>query len=188
MEYISYQGQHTFLALTEKFTTGTPHYIEFAHKQPAIVDSIVLKKIQTIIPKALDSLKIEYGASHSEIKIDKSGNIKIIEIGSRMGGDCIGSDLVPLSAGYDFMRMVIDIAVGHKPDFTCTKHYSTAFIRFIFTKNDIETIKKIKNNAKCIVIREAILLSEFQSNITDSSSRYGYCIFASDDNDTYLEL
>ena len=44
VEYISYQGQHTFLALTEKFTTGTPHYIEFAHKQPAIVDSIVLKK------------------------------------------------------------------------------------------------------------------------------------------------
>lgn len=182
VEYISYQGKHTFLALTKKFTTGAPHYIEYAHKQPAVVDNIVLKQIKTIIPKALDSLKIEYGASHSEIKIDKSGNIKIIEIGSRMGGDCIGSDLVPLSTGYDFMKMVIDIAVGYQPDFIHTKHYVNSFIRFIFTKNDIDIIKKFKSNTDYIMIREVILLSEFQSNVTDSSDRYGYCIFASDGN------
>ena len=180
VEYISYQRKHTFLALTEKFTTGTPHYIEYAHKQPAVVDNIVLKQIKTIIPKALDSLKIEYGASHSEIKIDKSGNLKIIEIGSRMGGDCIGSDLVPLSTGYDFMKMVIDIAVGYQPDFIRSKHYANSFIRFIFTKNDIDIIKKLKINTDYIMIREVILLSKFPSNVTDSSNRYGYCIFASD--------
>lgn len=60
----------------------------------------------------MDSLKIVNGASHSEIKIDQDGNIKLIEIGGRMGGDCIGSDLVQLSTGVDFVKAVIDVALG----------------------------------------------------------------------------
>lgn len=51
-------------------------------------------------------------ASHSELKIDQNGNIKLIEIGGRMGGDCIGSDLVQLSTGVDFVKAVINVALG----------------------------------------------------------------------------
>ena len=29
-----------------------------------------------------------------------------------MGGDCIGSHLVPLSTGYDFTKMVVEAAAG----------------------------------------------------------------------------
>lgn len=36
-------------------------------------------------------------AAHSEFKITPNGDVKIIEIGARMGGDCIGSDLVQIS-------------------------------------------------------------------------------------------
>lgn len=179
VEFISYKGQHTFLALTEKFTTGAPHYIEFAHKQPAIVDTQVFEDIKKVVMKALDTLKIEYGASHSEVKVDKNGTIKIIEIGSRMGGDCIGSDLVFLSTGYDFTKMVIDVAVGRKPDFIVVEHYSNAFVRFIFTPRDIEEIKKIKNDAEYIIIREVTLLNKVPNTVIDSSTRYGYCIFVS---------
>lgn len=179
VEYISYQGQHTFLALTEKITTGVPHYVEVAHKQPADISNQKLDNIKRIISKALDTLNIQYGASHSEIKIDKHENIKIIEIASRMGGDCIGSDLVPLSTGYDYMKMVIDIAVGKAPAFCPAKYYANAFIRFIFNKTDINTIQKIKSNTNCVVIRETILLDHIRNNVIDSSTRYGYCIFVS---------
>ncbi len=33
-----------------------------------------------------------------------------------MGGDCIGSDLVPLSTGVDFVKSVIRVARGTQPD------------------------------------------------------------------------
>lgn len=68
--------------------------------------------------RALDALEIRNGAGHSELRIDKAGNIRIIEIGSRMGGDCIGSDLVPLSTGQDFVAMAVDTAAGKPPVFT----------------------------------------------------------------------
>ena len=35
-----------------------------------------------------------------------------MEIGGRMGGDFIGSDLVRLSTGYDFLQGVIEVALG----------------------------------------------------------------------------
>lgn len=35
METISFSGQHHCLAITKKYTTGTPHFIETGHLQPA---------------------------------------------------------------------------------------------------------------------------------------------------------
>ncbi len=46
------------------------------------------------------------------MKIDEDGNIRVIEIGARMGGDFIVSNLVQLSTGYDFVKGVIDVALG----------------------------------------------------------------------------
>lgn len=86
VEYISYKGKHTFLALTQKYTTGAPHFIETAHLEPAVVSKDILDRIKSIVERALDSLAIQNGASHSELKVDSKGNIKIIEIGGRMGG------------------------------------------------------------------------------------------------------
>lgn len=65
----------------------------------------------------MDSLEIKNGASHAEIKVKDDGTINIIEIGARMGGDCIGSELVRYSTGYDFVKMVIQVACGNQPDF-----------------------------------------------------------------------
>lgn len=176
VEYISYQGKHTFLALTEKFTTGA-QYIEFAHKEPGIVDKIFLKKIQNIISNALDSLQIKYGASHSEIKVNSSNDIKIIEIGSRAGGACIGSDLVQLSTGYDFMKMVIDISCGKAPDFSIFPHYKHAFIRFVVCKEDLDRINRYKQKYPNSLIRESTILDEFPKDIIDNTGRYAYAIF-----------
>lgn len=36
---------------------------------------------------------------------------KQMEVGGCMGGDCTGSDLVKLSAGFDFVNGVIDAAL-----------------------------------------------------------------------------
>lgn len=179
VEFISYHGNHTFLALTEKFTTGTPHFIETGHIQPAIVSEDILEKVKSVVSHALDSLKIKNGASHSEVKINSDGTIKIVEIGGRMGGDCIGSDLVQISTGFDFVNMVIDIALGNKPDFTKVCEPEKAEVRFIFSKKDLEILEKEKkeNPEKIYRISEIEEITEGHV-VEDSSTRYGYYILA----------
>lgn len=44
VEYVSYHGKHHFLALTLKYTTGAPHFIETGHLEPAPVDDETLSK------------------------------------------------------------------------------------------------------------------------------------------------
>ena len=143
-ECISYKGEHKLLAVTKKFTTGSPNYIETAHCEPSGLSDDVIVNIENELYKALDALGIQYGASHPEFKVDDDGNIKIIEIGARMGGDCIGSDLVPLSTGYDYKKMVIDVAKGVEPDFTIKSEPKIAIIKFILNNDDLTKLEKFE--------------------------------------------
>lgn len=179
-ECISYNGEHTFLTVTKKFTTGAPHFIETGHLEPSDLNDELIMRIKTNIFRALDALEIRNGASHSEFKIDSNGDIRIIEIGARMGGDCIGSDLVAISTGYDFLKMTIQVACGEKPDFSQVRIPKVAAIRFIFNKKDLQHLEKIKKEYPETLHYVSEIAVDTESEIVDSSSRYGFYILACD--------
>lgn len=176
VEYISWQGKHKFLALTEKFTTGAPGYVETAHFEPAEVDQATLERIKDLVERSLDALGIEYGASHSELKVDEEGNMGLIEIGGRMGGDCIGSDLVELTTGTDYLEAVIDIALGVPPK-EYERREGFAAVRFVLDREDIEVLDNIRKNNPELIIKED--LHEITGDsVTQSGDRSGYFILS----------
>lgn len=181
-ECISYQGEHEFLAITKKYTTGAPHFIETGHIEPSGLSEEEISKVKAEVFKALDALKIEYGPSHTEFKIDKDGNVGIIEVGARMGGDCIGSDLVKMSTGYDFLKLTIDVAVGKKIKLEKVCEPKIAVIKFIFSKDEIEKLQKIKEKYPQTIYHISEI-SSLENEIVDSSSRYGYYILQCKDKE-----
>lgn len=180
-ECISYEHKHYFLAVTKKYTTGSPHFIETGHIEPSGLDNKQLNLIKQNIFNALSALGIKNGASHSEFKISPDGQIKIIEIGARMGGDCIGSNLVEISTGYDFVKMVIDVSLGKKPDFSKKQKSTNAAIKFIFNELDYSMMENIEKNNKDIIIYKNKI--EKIENVIDSSSRWGFYIIADEDRE-----
>lgn len=171
VEGISFNGVHHILAITKKYTTGAPCFIETGHLEPAPLSKDVCKKVENIVLHALDSLEIKNSASHSEIKISEEGDVQIIEIGSRMGGDCIGSDLVYYSTGIDYLRAVIQVACGQIPDLKPVRKPFPVEVRFIFTEKDVQEMERIRNTDDFIK-----LVAFFPENIghtTDSSNRAG---------------
>ena len=187
VEYISFKGKHQFLALTYKYTTGAPHFIETGHLEPAPIDEDKLSEIKCVTEHALDSLGIKYGASHTEIKINKDGIIKIIEIGGRMGGDFIGSTLVKLSTGVDFVEQVIRVSLGEEPNIIIEQG-DYAGVRFIFDKTDVDAFNRLKEERSDLLIDYEI--NEITENkVTDSASRFGYfivCANSLEEVQTYL--
>ena len=175
-ECISFEGKHHFLQLTKKFTTGAPHFIETGHIQPAGLDRETTEKIKKNVFKALDALEIRYGASHTEFKISKDGRIRLIEIGARMGGDCIGSHLVQISTGYDFLKMVIDAACGKEPDFTKTHSQKIGAIKFILKDEDLKYLESLKRKKPEYICEISNIENRPESHIIDSSTRRGYYI------------
>lgn len=179
IECISYNGEHHFLAMTQKYTTGAPHFIETGHIEPAPIAEEMLKKVKKVVFSALDALKIANSASHTELKISNSGDIKIIEIGGRMGGDFIGSDLVRISTGIDFVRAVIQVAVGECPDLTPVCESRVGAVRFILSKEDVDAVAKMEEEHPEYIVQKEIHADRFES-VTDSSTRLGYCLFRAD--------
>jgi len=176
-ECISFEEKHHFLSFTKKFTTGAPNYIETGHIQPDDIPDEYKDKIISTIFEALTALGVKYGASHTEFKIDENGNFGIIEIGARMGGDCIGSDLVSLSTGKDFLKMIIDVACGKEPNLSTTqKSYEHSRIDFIFTQDDLDELEKLKKNNPNSIVRISNFELNNLGNTTDSSTRVGYYI------------
>lgn len=178
VECISWEGRHTFLAMTRKYTTGSPNFIETAHFQPAPMDDHTLDQVKKVVFHALDSLKVEYGATHTELKISDAGQIRLIEIGARMGGDLIGSDLVELSTGIDFVGAVIDVAMGRKPKLHRTTD-RVAGVRFVFGPEDLHVLKKIQSENPDLLVRVDVE-EDCIGEVTDSSKRFGYYLMCAD--------
>lgn len=171
VEGISFHGVHTILAVTKKFTTGAPQYIETGHMEPAQLDPASYRKICDTVLHALDSLEIQNSASHSEVKIDASGRVTIIEIGARMGGDCIGSDLVPYSTGIDFVKAVIQVACGEAPDLIPKGEIAPVEVRFLFSEADVRRMEEDERSGQLLKIID--FHPENLGQTTDSSNRAG---------------
>lgn len=175
-EGISFDGEHHILAFTKKYTTGAPHFIETGHMEPSDLSAEVKKKAEKTIKNALDALQIKMGASHSEFRVTENGDIRIIEIGARMGGDCIGTDLVEISTGLDFVKMVIDVACGLKPSFEKVRQPRRAEIYFIFTNDDLKKYENIREKHPDKIWRASQIQKIKEGTVTDSSNRFGYYI------------
>ena len=175
VEMISCKGTHYALQITDKVTTGAPHFVELAHHQPSSLPTVMQTQIFAITRRALDALGITNGASHSEYKITKDGRVVVMEIGGRMGGDFIGSNLVQLSTGYDFLRGVIEVALGmdiHPEPRPVA--YSGVFFLSALTP---EVLPYIQHAADYPEIVAAEQTDEELRPLTCSADRSGYFIY-----------
>lgn len=184
VESISFEGKHYVLQLTDKVTTGAPYFVELEHHQPSTLPQDIQNIIRTLVPKALDALHIKYGASHSELKITEDNDIQFIEIGARMGGDFIGSDLVRLSTGYDFLKGVIEVALGDFHEPVITEHQ---FSGVYFLSKETERLKPIIENWQSHPeIVEAEVTDNELRHIECSGDRSGYLVYQSKESKVFF--
>jgi biotin carboxylase len=115
IETLSFREIHRVITITDKRTTGDPHWVETGHVEPSRLSLADQESLQSAALLGLRALGIDNAASHVELKMGKDGP-KIIEIGARLGGDFITTELVPRSTGVDMVEAVIRIALGERPD------------------------------------------------------------------------
>lgn len=179
VECISWKGKHTILATTDKETSGTPYFVEIGHHQPSKYEDKLKDKINKIVFRALDVLQIENGASHTELIITKDNGIFIVEIGARMGGDKIGSELVRLSTGYDFVQGVIEVALDNEPIVNQTLNMNSG-IHYITPQAGVITSIKINKKISEFIMKVESILDvgdSIEYPIKESNHRAGYILY-----------
>lgn len=177
VETISFKGKHKIITYTDKVTTGPPHFVELEHHQPAKLSNSIIEHVDEITLASLEALEIINGASHVELKITEDGDIYIIEVGARMGGDFIGSHLVELSTGFDYLKAVIDVALD------C---YTAQLLSAIQCKNQsgvlFNSLNNCKNSDKLLESGNYHIIyhdttEPIKLNFTNSNDRSGYKIY-----------
>ncbi len=129
VEVLCYKGGAYVLQITDKLTSGAPHFVEIGHNQPSQLSKETKEKISDVARRAVKALGIEVGPAHVEMIVTDDGP-KIVELGARLGGDCITSHLVYLSTGIDMVKETIKILCGEEPDLR-QKYEKGASIRFL---------------------------------------------------------
>ena len=178
VETISLDGVCHVIQITDKLTTGAPHFVEIGHSQPSQLSIDIQEAIKEVAIKANKAIGISNGPSHTEIIVTKDGP-KVVELGARLGGDCITSHLVPLSTGVNMVEACIKIALGDKPDIV-SKYKKGSAIRY-FSQNlgTIKTISHVNDALKSTgIINISFVKHEGDtiSSIVDSASRIGFVI------------
>lgn len=111
IESISFKGTHQVIQITDKDSSSAPHFVELGHHQPAVIPDTLKEKIELAIPQLLDAIGYTNGASHIEVKYN-GDDIYLIEANLRGGGDDISNKLVQMSTGKDYLRCMIEVALG----------------------------------------------------------------------------
>lgn len=182
VETIAVNGECHVIQITDKITTGSPHFVEMGHTQPSQLNYDTKRRISEAAKLANQAIGITNGPSHTEIIVTEEGP-KIVEIGARLGGDCITTHLVPLSTGVDMVTCCIRIALGEEPK-TEIKFSKGAAIRYLSCgAGKIESITGIETAEALEGIRQISIvhnIGDTVSEIKSSSDRVGFVVAQGD--------
>lgn len=132
VEMVVVDSQPFVLQITDKITSGAPHFYEMGHAQPSSLSHDAKTAITDLATKAVQSVGLKDSVAHVEIMLTDDGPM-LIELGARLGGDCITTYLMDQSvSGLEMTEIAILIALGEHPDVTHNHNSGVcAAVRFI---------------------------------------------------------
>ncbi|ATH93819.1 phosphoribosylglycinamide synthetase [Bacillus glycinifermentans] len=111
IETLSIQGKVHVLSIGYKGDCKGPFFEEGVYIAPAKLDEEAHDSIIREVTAAVSALGIHQGPAHTELRLDKSGQPYVIEVGARIGGSGISHYIVKESTGINFMQLVIQNAL-----------------------------------------------------------------------------
>lgn len=112
VESIVNKGEVTVLGIMRKKMTAPPDFAELGHQIPSGLDERIETKIRERVAKAIKQLGIQFGSVNMDLIVTPEGSIYIIDVGARMGGNIIGSHIIPEATGWDYLAQCVQAAVG----------------------------------------------------------------------------
>lgn len=129
IEIIVWNGKVNVLTVTDKKTTGAPHFVELGHNQPSCFSAADVETLKSAAVAGVKALGVNNCACHAEAKL-MDGKAYLMEIGARLGGDFISTELTHLSTGIDMVAAAINVALGVEPNLNPKEEPKGVCIRY----------------------------------------------------------
>ena len=178
-------GDIHVLAVMQKQMTAPPYYAELGHALPSGLPVETEERVKACVKTAIKALNLTFGSVNMDLLITDSGSVHIVDIGARMGGNLIGSHIVPLGTGVDYMGNMIRAAVGDSTEWPTdeaivTKPVATRLLALTpGTVVGVPDIKRISDEYDVIVehhLHVNAVINEYHTNLDGM----GYVVATSD--------
>lgn len=126
VESLVVNGEVHVLGIMKKWMTKPPYYAELGHAIPSGLPLELEDKVKTRVKRAIEVLELTSGSVNMDLLITKMGDIHIVDIGARMGGNMIGPCIIPYGTGISYVENMIRNAVGDELDWSIKPHESVA--------------------------------------------------------------
>lgn len=178
VEVIVWQGEPHVLAVTDKKTTEAPYFVELGHNQPSVFPEAIQQKLKDGAISGCKALGLTNCAAHCELKI-QNGEAYLMEIGARMGGDFISTELTHLSTGIDMVAATIDVVLGIEPDLKPKNKGQGVCIRYFTPKPGVLKAVEGAENLKRSFVYDAEIyhqVGDVIPEVRSSLDRSGHVI------------
>lgn len=191
VEVLVVDGAPHVLQITDKITSGAPHFYEVGHVQPSSLPSASKEAIASLASRAVLSVGVDNGPAHVEIMLTADGP-KMVELGARLGGDCITSYLIDGSiTGIDMTKAAIKLALGERLQSLSYSNSGRFFaVKFIpsskGTIKSIDGIDEARKTAGVIHVESTGVAGKDYKAAVDDSSRFAFVVASGDNREDAL--
>ena len=115
-ESLVVNGEAHVLGIMRKWMTAPPYYAELGHAIPSGLDNDAESKVIACVQKAIKALGINFGSVNMDLLVTEDSKVYIVDIGARMGGNLIGSHIIPYGTGIPYIEYMIKAHAGESLD------------------------------------------------------------------------
>lgn len=175
-------GKLTIVQITDKLHSIPPYNIKIANIQPSKY-LYRIDDVYAILQKVVDLTGLNNCPIHPELKISDE-HIHLIEMGPRLGGGYITSDLVPLTTGVNMEKDLIRVAMGQQ--ISSLNQVGAAMTQFIvfppgtILKNPTISKDIMDSSPSVVKIRMYMSLGQKSGIVTNDTERHGFYVIKGD--------
>ncbi len=184
-ETLVVNGTPHVLAIMQKWMTSPPYYAELGHAIPNDLSEETEKKARRCVENAIKALGVNFGSVNMDMLITPQGNVHIIDIGARMGGNLIGSHIIQAGTGIDYMAAMICNAIGDPVDLTAKNKAAVATRLLAFNDGVIRTMPNMKEIEQeyGVVIEHHMKLGDTVNEYHTNLDGCGYIVAVENDTE-----
>lgn len=187
-ESIVVNGEIRVLGIMRKWMTKPPYYAELGHAIPNDLPKIVEERAKQCVESAIKALGINFGSVNMDMIITADGQIHIIDIGARMGGNMIGPCVIPYGTGINYLEIMIRNAMGDEVDWSSHEHKAVSTRLLVFgdgVVNQLPNFNQIEKEYNVEIYQHLQIgqsVREYHTNLDG----YGYIVAKADEIETAI--
>lgn len=155
--------------------TGPPYQTPIGHSMPVQLSSAEIARTEEVSELALEALNIKDAICNMDF-ILHGGEVKVLEIGARMGATCLPENISAYTGNNVYEFMILK-SVGDSAEFTINRNIPNASLLLMAQKdgtiNEIIVPEMLKNDSRLIELNIDIKVGESVKKFAVGPDRIG---------------